>query len=65
MNHLILLATLSVIPQTASILTYPGKCPKITKPWDDSQKGRLDLERLKGLWRNVYDSEKHSEDFEC
>jgi len=43
----------------------PGHCPKILGGWQDLGKGKLDLDKIKGQWRNVYDSHEHTEGYDC
>jgi hypothetical protein len=64
-SHTLALAALGLIGCTQAVSRFSGPCPKVTQPWDEAVKGKLDLEKLKGVWRNIYDNEDHSKDYEC
>ena len=34
-----------------------GHCPEVAFGWDDSFRGKLDLNKIQGHWRNVYDAD--------
>lgn len=37
-----------------------GYCPEVKKGWEKKSKGKLDLTKLVGHWRNVFDADHKS-----
>ena len=61
MKSLVISALLGL---TAPQVHLKGACPKVTDSWDDSINGKLDISRLSGSWRIVYDHH-NQENMDC
>ena len=62
-HNFLVLAALGLVGQASANAPLPGSCPKITKQWDEQAKGKLELGKIQGIWKNIYDNEDHAEGF--